>query len=129
VDKVGSEDSNNPSITHYAKVISSTDYWEETQDIHDERLGILEPVQVTDIQTTQKCMPLSPASTVWQSTPKSDSWSMYDLSSIIHPSDDASFDKHRSVHENEGANLDSEPILLARACDALNISLNTMHKL
>jgi hypothetical protein len=54
---------------------------------------------------------------------------MHDLSSIIHPSDDASIDKHGSVHENEGANLTGEPILLALACDALNTSLNTMHKL
>lgn len=110
-------------------MVSSADNWEEIQDIQDERLGILDRVRVTDIPTTQKFVPLSPVSTIWQTTPKSDSLSMHDLSSIIHPSDDASIDKHGSVHENEGANLTGEPILLALACDALNTSLNTMHKL
>lgn len=79
--------------------------------------------------------PLSPEQTVAGSTPKSDRLSMHNLSFIIHPSHEAcnrngspAGSAGNEFPEKDG-DASAEPLLMARACCALNIQPLTMHRL
>ncbi|KAF8856086.1 hypothetical protein BDZ45DRAFT_692076 [Acephala macrosclerotiorum] len=78
--------------------------------------------------------PLSPETTVSAHTPRS-GISIHNLSFIMHPSHEATSDTQRiedREHPSERAtdtSSDSEPVLIARACYALNISPDTLYKL
>jgi hypothetical protein len=78
--------------------------------------------------------PLSPETTISTQSPKS-GISIHSLSFIMHPSHEATSDTQRvdsrenPPEENGDAPLNNEPVLIVRACDTLNISLDTLYRL
>lgn len=89
-------------------------------------------LQATDgeLPGSREDAPISPVPTVAMSTPKSDLLSLPSLSFVIHPSHEATSNKHGSPDQGDRAgNATGEPILIARACYTLDISPTTMHRL
>jgi hypothetical protein len=89
---------------------------------------------VTDFGSVFDYTPLSPETTISANTPRS-GMSIHSLSFIMHPSHENTSDAQKRMDRESSANAaenfssDGEPILIARACYALNISPDTLYRL
>jgi len=118
----------------YLDMIRSIEYPEEMHRMSEASYSMMR-LTGHELSNVREGAPLSPEQTVSGSTPKSDRLSMHNLSFIIHPSHEASNrngspagSAGNEVPEQDG-DASAEPLLMARACYALNVQPLTMHRL
>jgi hypothetical protein len=119
----------------YQDMIRSIEYPEEMHRMREVSYSMMR-LTGHELSNMREGAPLSPDQTVSGSTPKSDRLSMHNLSFIIHPSHEAS-NRNGSPAGSAGipevlqldGDASAEPLLMARACYALNVQPLTMHRL
>lgn len=93
-----------------------------------------QPSSIVDLESVPDYTPLSPETTISTHTPRS-GISIQSLSFIMHPSHDATSDTRKTEHHGHSPDIvddipyDNEPVLVARACYALNVSPDTLYRL